>query len=166
MTKSLNLYDVYNQEGYGFLASLPLVGQIPGAHFINDFSIIIQFFFLLSALIQVAMKWSLWNFAHGTTAELSCYMQNFVAIRYPMMELHLNQVPVEFELRWKNRWWNGPWTRCEITTTVGGWHPARALNQDNRHWHRMGSTHNRVQLIGPLNIWANGSGFLHNEFWI
>ena len=33
-------------------------------------------------------KWSLWNFAHGTTAQLSCHVQNFIVIWYPTMELH------------------------------------------------------------------------------
>ena len=35
-----------------------------------------------SALIQVVVKWLLWNFVDGTTAMLSWHVQNFVAIWY------------------------------------------------------------------------------------
>ena len=39
-----------------------------------------------SAPIQVVVKWSLWNFAHGMTAVLSWHVHNFVEIWYPAME--------------------------------------------------------------------------------
>ena len=43
-----------------------------GTPFTNDFSLVIQIRWKLHfALIQVVAKWSLWNFAHGTTAVLS-----------------------------------------------------------------------------------------------
>ena len=47
----------------------------PGANFMHYFSIIIQIWRKLhSALIQDVVKWSLWNFAHGTTAVLSWHV--------------------------------------------------------------------------------------------
>ena len=45
--------------------------------------------------------------AHGATAVLSWHVQNFIAIRYLTMELHENQYAIEFDVRWKNRSWNG-----------------------------------------------------------
>ena len=78
-----------------------------GTHFIN-FSITIQMWWKFHfALIQIIMKWSLQNFAHGTTAVLSWHMQHFVAIGFPAIELQLNKIYIEFELWWKNRQWNG-----------------------------------------------------------
>ena len=53
------------------------------------------------------MKWSQWNFAHGMIPVLSWHARNFIAIWYPAMELYNNQFSIEFELRWKNRLWNG-----------------------------------------------------------
>ena len=54
-----------------------------GAHFTNGIDILIQIWWTFhSALIQVLVKWSLWNFAHGTTAVLSCHVQNCVVIWY------------------------------------------------------------------------------------
>ena len=42
-----------------------------GTHFTNDFSLVIQIRGKFhSTLIQVQVMWSLWNFAHGTTASL------------------------------------------------------------------------------------------------
>ena len=41
-----------------------------------------------SALIEVVLKWSLWNFGHATTAVLLTHVRNFVAIWYPTMVLH------------------------------------------------------------------------------
>ena len=63
-----------------------------GAHFINDFFIVIQIWLKFhSTLLQVVVNWSLWNFAYGMTALLSWLVQNFVAIWCHMMELHLNK---------------------------------------------------------------------------
>ena len=60
----------------------------PGAHFTNDFSIVIQILWKFhSALIQLAVNSSLWNFAQGTIAVLPWYMQNFVVILCSTMEL-------------------------------------------------------------------------------
>ena len=61
----------------------------PGTHFTNNFSIIIKIWWIFhSALIQILIKWSLWNFAHGMTAVLSWHVQNFVAIQYPTLKVH------------------------------------------------------------------------------
>ena len=54
-----------------------------GAHFTNNFSILIQIRWKIhSAPIQVVIKWLLRNFAHGTAAVLSWHAQNFVAISH------------------------------------------------------------------------------------
>ena len=63
-----------------------------GAHFTNDFSIIIKIWWKFhSALIQVEVKWLLQNFAHATTAVLSWHVQHFVAICL----LHYNGVTLK-----------------------------------------------------------------------
>ena len=62
------------------------------------------------ALIQVIVNELLWNFAHGMTAMLSCYVQNFIMIWYPAVELHYNQISIKFELWLKKslvKW--APW---------------------------------------------------------
>ena len=52
-----------------------------GAHFMNDFSIEIQIQWKFnSTLIQVVVKWLLWDFAHGMTAYLQWHVQNFIAL--------------------------------------------------------------------------------------
>ena len=48
------------------------------------------------------------NFAHGTTTQLSCHVQNFIAITPLQLGWQQNRISIKFELRWKNRWWNGP----------------------------------------------------------
>ena len=78
-------------------------------HFTNDFFGLIQIRWKFhSAPIQVILKWSLWNFAHGTTVQLSWLLHNYVALLYPGMELHLFQFSIGLKLRWKTRSWNGP----------------------------------------------------------
>ena len=51
---------------------------------------------------------SLQNFAHAMTAQLSCHVQNLIAIISPSYGWEQNEISFEFELRWKNRLWNGP----------------------------------------------------------
>ena len=46
-------------------------------------------------------------FAHATTAQLSCHVQNFVAIKVIVSGWEWNVISTEFELRWKNRQWKG-----------------------------------------------------------
>ena len=61
---------------------------ISRAHFTNDFSVIIQIQWKFhSALIHVAGKWRLWNFAHGMTTVLSCHVQNFIVMWCMTVEL-------------------------------------------------------------------------------
>ena len=82
----------------------------PGAHFTNYFSVIIQNPLKFhSAIIQVLMKWLLWNFAHDTTAKLLWHVQNFVAMWYPMMELHQNIHPLNLNHDGKIIHDMGPW---------------------------------------------------------
>ena len=82
----------------------------PGARFTNGFSIAIQIRWEFRfALISILMQWSLQNFAHDTTAVLSWHVQKFVAIWWPATELWQGEISIEFELRAKNRYWNGPW---------------------------------------------------------
>ena len=52
---------------------------------------------IYSVLIQVAMKWSLSNSAHGMTAQLSYHVQNFIVISYPTMKLCWEQFSTKFE---------------------------------------------------------------------
>ena len=62
---------------------------ISDAHFMHNFSFVIQIQWKFhSALIQVVVKWSLWNFASGRTAVLWWQVQNFVVVWYPTPVLH------------------------------------------------------------------------------
>ena len=73
-----------------------------GSQLTSDFSIVIQIRWKFhSALIQVVVKWSIWSFAHGTTAALSWHVQDFVTIWYPTINLYWNTNSIEFELRGK-----------------------------------------------------------------
>ena len=68
-----------------------VTGLEPGAHFTNDFSIVIQIQGKIhSSLIQVLVKWLLLNFAHGTTAVLLWHVQNLVVMSYLTVELYWN----------------------------------------------------------------------------
>ena len=46
-------------------------------------------------------------FAHATTVQLSCQVQNFVAITVIVSGWEWNVISTKFELRWKNRHWKG-----------------------------------------------------------
>ena len=41
------------------------------------------------------------NFAHATTAQLSCHVQNLVAIIVSESKWEQNEISIEFDLRWK-----------------------------------------------------------------
>ena len=76
----------------------------PGAHFTNDFlpAIQIRWKLRLAVIPLLAIK-SQQIFAHATTAQLSCHVQNFVAITLLESTWEWNEISIEFELRWKNR---------------------------------------------------------------
>ena len=79
-----------------------------GAHFTDDFSIVIQFRWKCpSVLLQVVVKWLLWYLAHDATTMMSWPAKNFVSILYPIVELHWNQISIEFQLPWKSCSCNG-----------------------------------------------------------
>ena len=79
-------------------------GCWPGSRFTNVFSIAIQIRWkFLFTLISILIRWSLWHFVHGTTAKLSWHVQKFVAIWWPVTELQLGEVAIEFKLWAKNR---------------------------------------------------------------
>ena len=76
-------------EPMPFAVQCGVVKMWSGAHFTNDFSIAFQIRWKFhAALIASLLKWSLWNFVHGTIAMLSWHVQNLVAISYPSVELH------------------------------------------------------------------------------
>ena len=76
----------------------------PGACFINDFLPAIQIWWRLRlAVIPLLAIRSQQIFAHATTAQLSCHVQNFVAITVLELRWVWNEISIEFELRWKNR---------------------------------------------------------------
>ena len=49
-------------------------------------------------------------FAHATTAQLSCHVQNFVSIT--VLESRWNDISIKFELRWKTVSEMGPSSSC------------------------------------------------------
>ena len=78
--------------------------MLPGARFTNDFLPAIQIRWKLRlALIPLLAIRSQQIFAHATTAQLSCHVQNFVAITVLESRWERNVISIEFQLRWKNR---------------------------------------------------------------
>ena len=59
------------------------------------------------AVIPLLANRSQQIFAHDTTAQLSCHVQNVVAITLLESRSEWNEISIEFELRWKNHQWNG-----------------------------------------------------------
>ena len=74
------------------------------ARLINDFLPAIQILWKLrlAATPLLAIR-SQQIFAHATTAQLSCHVQNIVAIIVLESGWEWNKISIEFELRWKNR---------------------------------------------------------------
>ena len=80
----------------------------PGARFTNDVLPAIQIRWKLRlAVIPLLVIRSQQIFAHATTAQLSCHVQNIVAITVLESRWECNEISIEFELRWKNRYWDG-----------------------------------------------------------
>ena len=99
-------YSIIFEYGFGTATTIwtfPTPGHLPAwAAFHERFSIVIHIRRKFhSAHIRVVVKWSLRNFAHGTTTALSYHMQNYVAIRHPTFAIRWNKFPIEFESRWK-----------------------------------------------------------------
>ena len=76
----------------------------PGARFTNGFlpAIQIRSKFRLATTPLLAIR-SQQIFAHATTAQLSCHVQNFVAITVLESRWEWKEMSIEIELRWKNR---------------------------------------------------------------
>ena len=79
---------------------------VPRAHFTNHFSLVIR------------IRWKTWddmmalllmrlpqNFAHVTTAQLSCHVQNFGAIIVWGFGWWHYEISIEFWLRLNKKWW-------------------------------------------------------------
>ena len=75
-----------------------------GARFNNDFLPAIQIRWKLHLAVIPLLAIRLQQiFAHATTAQLSCHVQNFVAITVLESRWEWNDISIKFELRWKNR---------------------------------------------------------------
>ena len=87
----------------------PVYSRDPGpvslTVFPSQFKIRWQFRF---TRISILIQWSPQNVVHGTTTVPSWHVQKFVAIWWPVTELQQGEISMEFELRVKNRKWNGP----------------------------------------------------------
>ena len=72
--------------------------------FINDFVAAIEIRWKLwLALISLLAIRSQQGFAHATTTQLSCHVQNFVAITVLESRGEWNEIFIKIELRWKTR---------------------------------------------------------------
>ena len=62
------------------------------------------------------------KFAYDMIAQLSCHVQNFVAITWLQLGWEKNEFSIEFEfeLRWKTYLWNGPHWGWPITMGLYG----------------------------------------------
>ena len=74
-----------------------------GARFTNGLlpAIQIRWKLRLAAILSMAIR-SQQNFAHATTAQLLCHVQNFVAITVLKSRWEWNKISIVFKLRWKN----------------------------------------------------------------
>ena len=85
-----------------------IVPRRPRGPFHQRFSIVIQIRWKFrSALIQVVVKWSLWNIAHGTTACCRAMYTIYSDIS-PYNGVTLKPIYIEIELRQKKTFVNGP----------------------------------------------------------
>ena len=76
----------------------------PGASFTNVFLPVIQIRWKFRlAITQLLAIRSQHIFAHAMTAQLSCHIQNFVAITVLESRWEWNEISIEFELRWRKR---------------------------------------------------------------
>ena len=92
------------QNGCFVYSECKFIVHEPGARFTNDFLPAIQIRWKLRlAVIPLLAIRSTQIFAHATTAQLSCHVQNFVAITVLESRWDWNEISIEFELRWKNR---------------------------------------------------------------
>ena len=100
------LHNTLNRPGHSLLVRV---------HFTNNFSTVIQIRwkigFSVTPLLGII---SLQNFAHATTATMSCHEQNFIAITLPQLGWLQKEIPIKFELQWKNCSWMGPMARYII----------------------------------------------------
>ena len=70
----------------------------PRAHFMNNFSIVIQIQWKINfSVTSLYGTISLQIFAHVTTAQLSCHVQNFIAIILLQLGWQQNEISIEFE---------------------------------------------------------------------
>ena len=91
----------------------------PGACFTKDFLPTFQIWWKLClAVIPLLANRPQQIFAHVTTAQLSCHVQNFAAVTVLESRWEWNEISIEFELRWKNREWNGALYVIHITVPI------------------------------------------------
>ena len=93
-------------RGWSTCAGVGLTEDIrgPGAPFTNGFLPAIQIRWKLRlAVIALRAIRSRQIFAHATTAQLSCHVQNSVAINLLDSRWECNEISIEFEMRWKSR---------------------------------------------------------------
>ena len=104
------------------------------------------------------------HFAPATTAQLFYHAHNFITINSIELWYNSNNISIKFDLRWKNRLWNGPLPRgtsymvvCTIRRygdTVTVWHAAP--ESDFRGWNCaviMGTGFPFLQDINHCTIW-------------
>ena len=90
-------HEVYN-IAYDWLVA------VQGARFTNNFLLAIQIRWKLRhAVIPLLTNRSQQIFAHATTAQLSCHVQNLVVITVLESRWEWNEISIGFELRWKKR---------------------------------------------------------------
>ena len=94
------------------------------AYFSNDFCIIfhqIRWNIAGFSVTQLQGMISLQKFAQDTTEQLSCHMQNFIAITSLQLGWEQNEISIDFKLWWQNLSWNGPLVYV-LHGFHGSWH--------------------------------------------
>ena len=95
--------DTYAANGQIFLSD-NIIPSKTRVRFTNVFLPAIQIRWKLGlAIIPLLAIRSQQMFAHATTAQLSCHVQNLVAITVLESSWEWNEISIEFELQWKKR---------------------------------------------------------------
>ena len=122
----------------------------PGANFINDFfhhnQNLMGNWNSLTPLLGII---SIQNFAHTTTAQLSCHVQHFIAITSILIGWKPNEISIKSVLWWKNHLWNSPhvwlysviaWVLCALPAHNAIWKHGMMQIIWWKHWRNTGNS--------------------------
>ena len=106
-----------------------------------------------SGLLHLSSIISLQHFAHGTTAQLPCHVQIFIAITLPQPGWEHDELSVEFELRWKNHPLNWPRFTIARQTNANGYSTLVSHIRDT--WMSVAAHSDAYICENGFHVWLN-----------